>query len=78
MKARTPSGSKGSDNGVLYVVGALWLVSGILFLVFKGLPGLPLPDLGITLDLGLSLILIFSSALAIVMGTEFSRKKILV
>ncbi|MEN6379515.1 MAG: Yip1 family protein [Methanofastidiosum sp.] len=78
MKARTPLGSKGSDNGVLYVVGALWLVSGILFLVFKGLPGLPLPDLGITLDLGLSLILIFSSALAIVMGTEFSRKKILI
>ena len=77
MKARTPSGSKGSDNAVLYVVGVLWLVSGILFLVFKGLPALPLPDLGIALDLGLSLVLIFSSALAIVMGTEFSRKKIL-
>ena len=77
MKARTQSGSKGSDNGVLYVVGALWLVSGIMFLIFKGGLGLPLPDLGIFLDLMLALILIFSSALAIVMGTEFSRKKIL-
>ena len=77
MKARTQSGTKGSDNGVLYVVGALWLVSGILFLLFKGGLGLPLPDIGIFLDLILALILIFSSALAIVMGTEFSRKKIL-
>ncbi|MCC7571768.1 MAG: hypothetical protein KO464_00065 [Candidatus Methanofastidiosum sp.] len=77
MKARTPSGAKGSDNGVLYIVGALWIISGILFVIFKGLPGLPLPDLGIFLDLVLSLILIFSSALAIVMGTEFSRKKII-
>ena len=76
MKATTPLGSKGSDNGVLYVVGALWIVSGILFLLFKGLPGKTLPDLGIFLDLMLALILIFSSALAIVMGTEFSRKKI--
>ena len=78
IKARTASGTKGSDNGVLFVVGVLWLLSGILFLVFKGLPGiLPLPDLGILLDLVLSLMLILSSALAIVMGTEFSRKKIL-
>ena len=78
IKARTASGTKGSDNGVLVVIGALWLLSGILFLVFKGIPGLlPLPDLGILIDLVLSLILILSSALAIVMGTEFSRKKIL-
>ncbi|KYC49193.1 MAG: hypothetical protein AMQ22_01701 [Candidatus Methanofastidiosum methylothiophilum] len=79
MKARTPSGSKGSDNGVLFVVGALWIVSGVMFMLFKGLPGvLPMPDLGIFLDLMLSLILIFSSALAIVIGTEFSRKKIMI
>ena len=77
MKARTSSGTRGSDNGVLYIVGTLWLISGMLFLVFKGLPGLPLPDIGVFLDLMLSLILIFSSALAIVMGTEFSRKKII-
>lgn len=77
MKAKTQSGTKGSDNGVLYIIGALWIVSGALFLVFKGLPGLPLPDVGILLDLMLSLILIFSSVLAIVMGTEFSRKKIM-
>lgn len=77
MKAVTSSGSKGSDNVVLYVVGLLWFVAGILFLVFKGIPGLPLPNLGMMLDLGLSMVLIFSSALAIVMGTEFSRKKII-
>ena len=76
MKARTASGTKGSDNAVLYVVGILWIVAGIMFLLFKGLPGLPLPDLGVFIDLILALILIFSSALAIVMGTEFSRKKI--
>lgn len=76
MKARTASGTKGSDNAVLYVVGILWIVAGIMFLLFKGLPGLPLPDLGVFVDLILALILIFSSALAIVMGTEFSRKKI--
>ena len=35
------------------------VVSGALFLAFKGLPGLPLPDTGIFLDLMLSLILIF-------------------
>jgi len=78
MKARTQSGSKGSDNAVLYVIGALWIISGILFLVFKGPLGISLPDPGVFLDLALSLILIFSSALAIVMGTEFSRKKIVI
>lgn len=77
MRAKTQSGTKGSDNVVLYIIGALWIVSGALFLAFKGLPGLPLPDAGIFLDLMLSLILIFSSVLAIVMGTEFSRKKIM-
>lgn len=77
MRAKTQSGTRGSDNVVLYIIGALWIVSGALFLAFKGLPGLPLPDTGIFLDLMLSLILIFSSVLAIVMGTEFSRKKIM-
>lgn len=76
MKARTASDTKGSDNIMLYLVGILWLLSGISFLVFKGIPGLPLPNLGMILDLVLALILIFSSALAIVMGTEFSRRKL--
>jgi hypothetical protein len=76
VKARTTSGTKGSDNALLYLVGILWIVAGIAFLLFKGLPGFPVPNLGIFLDLILALILIFSSALAIVIGTEFSRKKI--
>lgn len=77
LKARTASGTKGSDNAVLYVVGVLWIVAGAMFLIFKGNLGIPLPDLGVMLDFILALILILSSALAIVMGTEFSRKKIL-
>lgn len=73
IMARTSSGSKGSDNIVLYAVGVLWIVSGILLLLFKGIF---LPGPGLFLDLVISLILIFSSAMAILMGTEFSRKKI--
>ncbi|NMC76376.1 MAG: hypothetical protein GYA60_03670, partial [Candidatus Methanofastidiosa archaeon] len=78
IKAKTAAGTKGSDNAVLYVVGLLWIVAGVMFLLFKGNLGLPLPNLGMMIDLILALILIFSSALAIVMGTEFSRKKIMV
>jgi len=78
IKAKTAAGTKGSDNAVLYVVGLLWIVAGLMFLLFKGNLGLPLPNLGMMIDLILALILIFSSALAIVMGTEFSRKKIMI